>query len=56
MDQKSYDCDCDRVLEMEEMGIGVEEILQYVRGVFPKEDLQVLISGLERIAATGEED
>ena len=46
MQTVKYDCDCDRVIEMEEMGIGVEEILQFVRGVLTKDDLQTLIHGL----------
>ncbi len=51
-----YACDCDRVIEMEEMGIGVEEILQYARGVLEKDDLQTLIRGLEEMSAGSSEE
>ena len=54
MDQLSFDCDCDQVIEMEEMGIGVEEILQYAQAVLPREQLRALIRGLEKIAASSE--
>ncbi len=54
MDRVEYDCDCDRVIEMEEMGIGVEEILQYVQGVLPREDLEPLMRGLEKIVSSGD--
>jgi hypothetical protein len=50
MEKVKFDCDCDLVIEMEDMGIGVEEILQYARAAFEKEDLAVLINGLEEIA------
>ena len=44
-----FDCDCDKVIEMEELGIGVEEILQYARALLPKDDLRTLMRGLEEI-------
>ena len=50
MEKVKFDCDCDLVIEMEDMGIGVEEILQYARAAFQKEDLAALIGGLEEIA------
>ncbi|MBI4604862.1 MAG: hypothetical protein HY721_23110 [Planctomycetes bacterium] len=53
MNTVRYDCDCDLVLEMEEMGIGVEEILQYARAVLPRDDVRTVIRGLEEIL-TGE--
>ncbi len=46
-----FDCDCDRVIEMEEMGIGIEEILQYAKGFFSREELKVLVSRLKEIAS-----
>jgi hypothetical protein len=49
MDPVKFECDCDRVIEMEDMAIGVEEILQYVRGVMTKDDIRALICGLEKI-------
>ncbi len=55
MDQLSFDCDCDRVIEMEEMGIGVEEILQYASAVLPREQVRALLRGLEKIVASTEE-
>ena len=55
-----FDCDCDKVIEMEELGIGVEEILQYARALLPKDDLRTLMRGLEEIldapAENGSED
>ncbi len=50
MEKVKFDCDCDVVIEMEEMGVGVEEILQYARAAFAREDLGILIKGLEDIA------
>ena len=44
-----YDANCDMVLAMEEAGIGVQEILQYARGVLPSEDIRTLILGLEAL-------
>ena len=40
-------CDCDAVLEMEEMGIGVHEILQYACAVLSQREVQELLSDLE---------
>lgn len=39
--------DCDSVISMEEMGIGVEEILQYARAVLPQREVRALFRGLE---------
>ena len=50
-----YDCDCDTVLVMEEMGIGIEEILQYARAVLPKDDVRALVRGLEDLLTYGRE-
>ena len=50
MGDTQFDCDCDVVLEMEDMGVGVEEILQYCRAVLSREDLSALIRGLGEIA------
>jgi len=47
--QPAYDCDCDRVLEMEKMGLGVEEILQYAKAILAHKDVRTLILGLEKI-------
>lgn len=41
--------DCDLVLEMEEAGVGVEEIIQYARGALSDAEIDALIRGLERI-------
>ncbi len=51
MDEFVCESNMDIVMEMEEMGIGVEEILQYARGVFVREELRSLICGLEKQAA-----
>ncbi len=47
MDRVRYECDCDRVIEMQEMEIGIKEILQYSHAVFTREEVQSLIRGLE---------
>ena len=52
MERVKFDCNCDLVIEMGDMGVGVEEILQYAKGVFNKEDIQELIDGLEKISQT----
>ena len=44
-----YECDCDVALAMEEMGVGVEEILQHARAVLPRRDIRSLVRGLESI-------
>ena len=49
-----YDCDCDTVIEMQEMGVGVEEILQYVRGMLAHDEIRFLIAGLEKIVPSPE--
>ena len=46
-----YDADCDLVLEMEEAGVGVEEILQYANGCLSEAEVRGLIRGLQHIAA-----
>jgi hypothetical protein len=51
-----FDCDCDKVIEMEELGIGTEEILQYARALLPKDDLRTLMRGLEEILAASAEN
>jgi hypothetical protein len=51
----AFDCDCDLVIDMERMGIGTEEILQYARAVLPREDVRALIRGLQDFLAAGEE-
>jgi len=49
METTRFDCDCDKVIEMEELGIGAEEILQYARALLPRDDLRALLRGLEEI-------
>jgi hypothetical protein len=59
VERTKFDCDCDRVIEMEEMGIRIEEILQYARGLFNREEIRTLIQGLDEIAkaaSDGQED
>ena len=55
MDRVHHDCDCDRVIEMGEMGIGVGEIIQYARGALNREDLEALVRGLEEILLAPED-
>ncbi len=47
MERVRYECDCDRVIEMQDMEIGVKEILQYAHAVLTREEIQSLIRGLE---------
>ena len=47
-----YDCDCDTVIAMEELGVGIEEILQYARALLPRDDVRAVIRGLEEILET----
>jgi hypothetical protein len=49
MTESLYDCNCDVVIEMQEMGVGVEEILQYARGLLSTEEIRGLIAGLEQM-------
>ena len=42
-----FDNDLDRLVELEEMGIGVGEIIQYARAVFSRAEIKSLIDGLE---------
>ena len=48
MTEALYNCDMDLVIEMEEMGVTVEEILQYCRGLLSKDEMQSLIYGLNQ--------
>ena len=41
-------CVCDRVVEMEEMGISAREILQYARAFLSRREVSTLLVGLER--------
>lgn len=50
MDDNSYDVNCDLVAEMEEAGVGVEEILQYARGALTPDEIARLRQGLKEIA------
>lgn len=44
-----YDCDCDAVIGMEELGVGTEEILQYASATLPRESLRHLVRELETL-------
>ena len=48
MEDSTVECDLDLVIEMEEMSIGVEEILQYARGLLGRDQFRALIHGLEK--------
>lgn len=50
MQQVKFDCDCDKVIEMEEIAPGVEEVLQYARALFRTEEIEALVRGLQAIA------
>ncbi len=51
-----YECNCDAVIGMEEIGVGTEEILQYAAAVLPRRSLRHLIRGLEAILGESAED
>lgn len=55
MESVRFDCNCDTVIDMEEMGVGIEEILQYARAILPREEIVALIRGLEEVLASGQE-
>ena len=44
----TYEANLDLVIEMEEMGVGVGEILQYARGILTRDEVRALILGLEK--------
>ncbi len=44
-----YDCNLDVVIEMDERGVGVGEILQYARGALTLDEVRSLIYGLEQM-------
>ena len=47
MSQPQFDANCDLVIEMQEMGVGVDEILQYAK-VLSRDEIRALIYGLEQ--------
>lgn len=42
-----FDCNCDAVIGMEELGVGTEEILQYAAALLPRRELARLVRQLE---------
>ncbi len=40
-------CDCDCVIEMEDMAVGVPEMLQYAHAVLSRREVRELLEGLE---------
>ena len=40
-------CDCDCVIEMEDMAVGVQEMLQYAHAVLSRREVRGLMEGLE---------
>lgn len=49
METVRFDCNCDTVIDMEEMNVGVGEILQYARALLPRDEIVALIRGLEEV-------
>ena len=47
MDPLRFDCNCDTVVSMDELGVSTEDILQYAYAVLPRKQVQLLIRGLE---------
>ena len=56
MSATRYDCNCDLVIEMESMGLGVEEILQYARAVLTRDEVRALQRGLEEMLGCVEQE
>lgn len=56
MGVEQYDCDCDTVITMEELGVGIEEILQYARALLPREDIRAMVRGLEEVLESANEN
>ncbi len=54
MAQLLYDCNCDTVIEMQEIGVGVEEILQFVHGCLTRDEIRALVAGLEQLVPSAE--
>lgn len=56
MADTAQSADCDLVLDMEERGVGVQEILQFARGLLGDGEIRALIDGLERLVESSEHD
>ena len=54
--QPRYDCNCDAVIGMEDLGVGTAEILQYASAVLSRKRCRDLISGLEAILGESEDE
>jgi len=54
MQSATYDSNCDLVIEMQEMGVGIEEILQYARGTLSPEEIRHLLARLGQMAVLEE--
>ncbi len=50
MEAPRFDCNCDIAVAMEEMGVRVEDILQYAHACLPKRHVHELIRGLQEIS------
>ncbi len=44
-----FDCNCDIILDMEKIGVGTEEILQYTYALVPTRDIMRLCCGIKEI-------
>lgn len=47
MKRPRFECDHDTVIHMQEMGVGVEEILQYCHALLTNNEILNVIRGLE---------
>lgn len=47
MDFLRFDCNCDTVASMEDLGVTTEDILQYAYAVLPRKQVHDLVRGLE---------
>ncbi|HLU49292.1 MAG TPA: hypothetical protein VK116_14450 [Planctomycetota bacterium] len=57
MDKPLYDCNADTVIAMEELGVAVDDILQYAHALLSEAERQALLAGLsERNLVTSESD
>ena len=51
MKQSRYSCNSDSVIGMQEMNVGVEEILQYCSALLSNQEIRHVITGLEKTIA-----
>ena len=56
MSKSLYEDNYDAIIEMQELQVGVQEIMQYAHALLPAADLRQLVSGLEGVLHRSEDD